>query len=699
MNTPHLVPFWKGMPFFRLLLPFIAGIILQWYIRPPVFWMVTGMGCLLCLYIGIRMLPSAKRYRLLFVNGIFLHGILTSAGAICLYLHDIRNHPEWVGNKMDAENTLLMAIVKEPLNEKSKSFKTTAKLIAYSDTIQNKSLQSDIYVYIKKDSSSLLPAIGDTILFNSQLLKPVKHTGNPGSFDYAGYALFQGITHEAFLSAKNYTVRRTAKSFTFRRWLYSLNNGIVQILHDNIKGGKEAGVAEALLVGYRNDLDKNLVQAYANTGVVHVIAISGLHLGLIYGILLLLLKPLNKKKWMKWGKPVLVLSVVWIFALLCGAGASILRAAVMFSCISVGESLHRGTSAYNSLFASAFLLVCYQPFFLWDVGFQLSYAAVGSIFIFMQPVYQLFYFSNKLLDLLWKLSAVSLSAQILTLPLLLFHFHQFPVLFLFTNIVAVPLSSMILISEILLCVLAIIPTIATTAGTITTWLIRCMNGFVEWVNRLRFGTIEEIQVSLLQTLLLYLLILLISLGWIAQKRKVLIPSLLVLALIGLLRMADYYRAARQYKLVVYNIPRCQAIDIISGNRYSFLGEQQLKEDHETQQLYLKAARTKFRVRPANLKDSALQRGALIRIGGKKVLIFDTNTSIPSPHEKTSVDIIILSHNPDITISKLAAAFHCRQYVFDASNSLWKIQQWKTGCDSLHLQSHSVSLQGAFIQDF
>jgi competence protein ComEC len=210
----------------------------------------------------------------------------------------------------------------------------------------------------------------------------------------------------------------------------------------------ETGVAEALLIGYRDDLDKDLVRAYSNTGVVHIIAISGLHLGMIYGLMLLLLKPFRKYKWMRWAKPLLILLVLWGFSLLAGAAASILRSVVMFSFIVIGESLGRKTNIYNTLAASAFCLLVYNPYFFWDVGFQLSYTAVLSIVLFMKPVYQWLYFKNKLLNAIWQLNAITLAAQVLTLPVILYYFHQFPNLFLFTNFVAVPLIGIYFIRRI-----------------------------------------------------------------------------------------------------------------------------------------------------------------------------------------------------------------------------------------------------------
>ena len=176
----------------------------------------------------------------------------------------------------------------------------------------------------------------------------------------------------------------------FNQFLFTSRQNILNVLHENLQGkDDQLSIAEALLIGYTQDLDKDLVQAYSNTGVVHIIAISGMHLGLIYVMLVWIFNRIPYIKKLRILRVILVLSGLWLFALLTGGGASILRSAVMFSCIVIGENFGRKTSIYNSLAASAFILLCVNPFYLWDVGFQLSYLALSGIVIFQKPVYHL----------------------------------------------------------------------------------------------------------------------------------------------------------------------------------------------------------------------------------------------------------------------------------------------------------------------
>jgi competence protein ComEC len=340
--------------------------------------------------------------------------------------------------------------------------------------------------------------------------------------------------------------------------LLNARNNVLSIFRKWVPGETETGVAEALLIGYRDDLDKDLVRAYSNTGVVHIIAISGLHLGMIYGLMLLLLRPFRKYKWMRWAKPLLILFVLWGFSLLAGAAASILRSVVMFSFIVIGESLGRKTNIYNTLAASAFCLLVYNPYFFWDVGFQLSYTAVLSIVLFMKPVYQWFYFKNKLLNAIWQLNAITLAAQVLTLPVILYYFHQFPNLFLFTNFVAVPLSGFILYGELLLLLVYKIPFLNVYTGKAVSFLIRQMNTLLNKPTGC-LSLLQTIQTSITQTILLYIGIGCVAWWLLDKKTKALLTGIVCLAGCILIASLTAIRQSQQHTMIIYNVPRLSAM--------------------------------------------------------------------------------------------------------------------------------------------
>jgi competence protein ComEC len=471
----------------------------------------------------------------------------------------------------------------------------------------------------------------------------------------------------------------------------------LSILRKYIHGPKEKGLAEALLIGYKDDLDKNLVQSYTKTGVVHVIAISGLHLGLIYWLLVRLCAPLRKRKMSRWLSPIMIIAGLWLFSFIAGAQPSVLRSAVMFTCIVVAEGFSRKTSIYNSLAFSAFVLLCINPFWLWDVGFQLSYSAVLSIVIFMKPIYSWFYIRNKFFDSLWKLNAVSIAAQLLTTPFSIYHFHQFPVYFLLSNLIAVPLSSIIVLGEIFLCAASMVPFVGFVSGRILSWLISLMNAYIEGVESLPCSLWEGLQINFLQAAFVVVIISAVA-CWLLLKEKFWIwPAMIALLVCCILRSISFHQSNLQQTFIVYNIPKHQAIEVINGRNYFFIGDSELLANVFARNFHLKPSHTLFRVTPGDDPLANFFRAKhLIEVGSKKILLVDHDLTLDSCGKRIVVDVLVLSGNAKVYLLKLSKTLKIRQVVFDASASPGKIKFWMKDCDSLRIPYHNVSEKGAFV---
>ena len=397
-------------------------------------------------------------------------------------------------------------------------------------------------------------------------------------------------------------------------------------------------------------------------------------------------------------KVICILSCLWLFTLLTGGAASILRAAVMFTCIVIGENTGRKSSIYNSLAASAFILLCYNPYFLWDVGFQLSYLAVLGIVIFQKPIYHLFYIKNKIINPVWQLMSVAIAAQILTFPVCLYYFHQFPTLFLITNVLLVPLSSLILFIEIFLVAFSWIPIAALFIGKLTWALIWLMNKIILWFNNLPYSVWDRIPATAVTTILLYAFVMAIG-YWLLNKNKTAFKFSMA-ALLSFVVLTGYskIKSFEQQKLIVYNVPQHRAIDIVKGNNFKFIGDSVLLTDGMLQNFHLKPARIYLQLdKKVETPDFFLQNNFML-LGNKKILLID-KTVIFEAADTPDLDYIIISKNPKVSIEDLARVFNCRQFVFDASNSLWKIANWKKECEQLHLPCYSVPESGAFVVDF
>ncbi len=652
---------------------------------------------------GFFFIPFFNRFKFFFVSGVAATSLFLSIGALLAWHKDIRNNPGWLGNSYKEKNAIAVTL-DEPLTEKTKSFKANASVNYLLQSDNSIPVHGKVILYFKKDlpagqAGSSIPKMdyGSKIIFKKQL-QEIKNSGNPGGFDYKRYALFQGITHQVFLKQDEFEVLDGKEESWFKRFIYRSRERLLNILRKNIPADKELGLAEALLIGYKDDLDQSLVQSYTNTGVVHIIAISGLHLGLIYWLLALLLKPLKNQKKIKWLRPVLIITGLWLFSLLAGAQPSLLRSALMFTCIVLGDSLSKKTSIYNTLAFSAFILLCINPYWLWDVGFQLSYAAVLSIIIFMRPIYNWFYIKNRTLDLIWKLNAVTLAAQVLTVPLSIYHFHQFPNYFLLTNFVAVPLSSLILLGEIFLCAIAWIPAIALLAGKLLSSMIWLMNTWIEKIESMRFSIWDKLQISIIQAILLIVFATGISYWLMEKMMRGLTIGLVALLGFIVLRSFSFINATRQQKIIVYNMPQRSAVDFIDGRNYLFVGDPGLEAHDFLRNFHLKPARIYFRITPSNSLDNFWRNENYIRYNNKNILLFDSSISFQPTNNKPVIDLLLISKNPRLNMTKLVAALNIRQVVFDGSVPPWKTKIWKKDCDSLHIPYHEVTAKGAFVMN-
>ena len=667
ITTP---PFWHQAPFTRLLFPLITGIVTCYYLLHGVFTN-TQIQTTLYLSVGVSIsgllvaaqLSGFKKYRSRFIQGIFLQIVFASLGIAAM---------QNMLRARDQETALLAASKKgaiyimrliEPLQLKNKTYKTVAIIESIGTAQHEIKTRIKIIVHIAVDSSQNIVAFltaGRYIATTTQP-NPVPDMHNPGGFNYKEWLFRNEITHQLYLAKGSWAMLPTKKS---NQYLQVLQQIIRNRLQQNITGKQEKAVAAALLIGYKQDIDSDLMKAYSNTGVIHVIAISGLHLGLIYGLLIGIFSWMPDSKIKKWTAPPIMLLVLWGFALLTGAGPSIVRAAVMFSFIIMASIVKQNSSILNALAASAFFLLLLHPFYLWDIGFQLSYAAVLSIVLYQKNIFDSIYFKYKWMQACWQLNAVTLSAQVLTLPLIVYHFHQFPNYFLFSNFIVVPLSSIILYGCLLILPFGSFAYLGKALSVATSSLISCMNWIIQKMNALPFATTNNLEINTAEVLLFFIIIVCFTLFIQTQKNKWCYLSLIALLAGCSMHSFMQIQVAGQTTLTVWFVPKTTKITIRYG----------------------------------------LQKETLFPIGNSAFSIGQTRFisigQMPSPKNRPTpaikVDILLISNLPKSPIPLLAKQFKRSLYVFDSSIPLWKMESWKKEAEGLHLRHHFVSQQGAFV---
>ena len=692
------IQLWKRAPFIRLVIPLIIGIVLQYNFQFSLLSILFSLLFFISAFFISKFFAISFQYKIPFLLGFVITLILISTGILITFIKDIRHVKNWYGNNLAVTNQLVIKI-NEPKQEKAGSYK--AECLIESNIINDTAVKTTgkIFAYFTKNKNSEKLQYGDRLLINNSLHE-IRNSGNPGAFDYKKYAACQQIFHTAYLKDNEWVLLKEKLVNPIRQFIYNSRNSILGILNESMKGQEqENSVAEALLIGYTNDLDKEMIQAYSNTGVIHIIAISGMHLGLIYVMLLWVLNliPIIKKSGVT--KTIIILTFLWVFAFLTGANASILRSALMFSCILIGQNLDKKTSIYNSLAISAFILLCYNPYYLWDVGFELSYLAIIGIVVIHKHLFHSLKIENKLLSKIWEMSSLTISAQTFTFPLCLFYFHQFPNIFLLSNLIMIPLSSLILFIEILLVFSFKIPLLGAFLAKGTYLLIKIMNQSIVWFNHVPFAITPDISASIISTTVLFIVIIALSIWMKYLSKKAFFIALISLCVFFLMGLISTIQSAKQHTIIVYNISKHQAIDFISGNQNYFVGDSDIIQGSTLFNYNIKPARIMFKVKSDLVPDSSFYQFSPFYVFHKqRILLINGRDSLFKSKKRMNLDLIILSRNANVDIEELYQSYHCNEIVFDDSNPMWKIEEWKKDCERLHLRFHSTPENGAFIKN-
>jgi competence protein ComEC len=663
----------------RLILPFLGGILGQAYYQPPV--QVTKyvfIGSIICLLL-LQNLPIATKGYYNIASGFIVAALLFAAGAWVTWKVDIKHDHRYFANRYVHRSFLLVEVNSLP-EEKANSYKALGTVSAVISPEGRVSTGGQLILYwpkqlhLRKGCRFLTRAIPQRIT----------NSGNPGSFDYEQFCARQQLFYQAYITRDGYFPLQSSRH---PDWIGNLAGWCLQQLKRYIGEGPEAGMAEALLIGYRQDMDKEVARAYSNAGIVHVIAISGMHLALLYSSLLLLLKFLPIRKYTGLFQAAIILFVLWTFALVTGASASVLRAVVMCSVMVTGKFvIQQQGHSYNTFIASAFLVLSYNPYLLFDLGFQLSYLAVGSIMVFYTPIYELAGARYKFINLVWQSVAISLAAQLLTTPVTLFYFHQFPSYFLLANLVAVPLCTLVIYLEAFLLMLVPFPLLAAWMGKAVYWLIHFMNWAIGWLGNLPGAVIEGIHFSALQMWLCYGLICSVAGWWMRGWKHGCLFALLCCWAMAADEALWRLRVREQKWLVVYHSPRQTFIDCIQGNKAMHLATT------DTLPESVRLARSALGV-TTSLKLS--HYGNYIAFGGKRIMLAGV---LPRCYARRplKLDYLVVTDQTNSRLTQLRRLYDFKLLVLPAGIRKYKREQWREDCRQAQQAYYDVDEQKALI---
>ncbi|WKN42553.1 ComEC/Rec2 family competence protein [Tunicatimonas pelagia] len=557
-----------------------------------------------------------------------------------------------------------------------------------------------IVVYQPKSDSCQLLQFGDKILVKG-LPGEIKPPNNPAEFDYRQFMAYQGIYHQQYLPADRWKVIQAGVVPAWQGWAGRWRSRCREILLRYVQDKQAQGITLAITLGLKSHLEKEVQTAYAAAGAMHVLAVSGLHVGIIYLIVNFLFKPLLSLP--KGGvllHTVLCLQVLWLYAALTGFSPSVQRAAVMFSFVIVGSALNRQSSIYNTLACSAFALLWINPYLMYSVGFQLSYLAVFGI-VYLQPkIVAWLEPPNKLLAWAWGLTAVSIAAQIATFPLSLYYFHQFPVYFWISNIVVIPGALVMLPLGLVTLVTGFtIPALAEWVGLLLEKFILAINFLVALVQQLPGSTIENIFISASQTWLLYFAIVALAALFYYRKLRYLSLAVVSLFLIATVQTVRYYQQSKERSLTVYQVKNETYLDFTEGFNNLLWGERTATADYHIRPNHIrKGVHTQFMV-DSSANNSVARRASdgvtLFQYHEKVIALVDQKLG-KKPKQPVSVNYVVVAKNAVRDLNQLDRYFQYEQLIIDGSNSYYTTRKLTKQAEQKHINCHAVSLQGALI---
>lgn len=423
--------------------------------------------------------------------------------------------------------------------------------------------------------------IGNRITFKAAL-NPITGSGNPSQFDYGKYMQAKGVYYQCYV--KTGISSTTGKGLSMRTKALVLREKIMERFRKTGLSDNQLGILAALTIGERQLLTPELKSSFSASGATHILAVSGLHVGIVSILIGNLLGLFIRGKRGRKLKSLIVILLLWCYAFISGLSPSIMRAATMFSFVEFGHILGRKGHFFNTLAASAFLLLLINPFVLFEIGFQLSYFAVSSIVYFQPLIAKLFSPKTVAGKWIWSMLTVSVAAQIGTTPLCMYYFHQFPTYFWLSNFIAIPAAAAIMYLAVTYLLLSFIPIAATVIVFVLRNVISALIFSMQTICSIPGAVIDNIWITPETVFLLYVLVLSVS-AVITKKSVLQLKVVLVTAsLLVALSCFSFFKASRQTVLIVYNMQNPTISLIVGRNHYFYVQQDVMQNDYEMRTL-------------------------------------------------------------------------------------------------------------------
>lgn len=676
----------KSIPFLRILLPYVLGTacLLQGIFIPqlPLLFGLSFLSLGFTFWLRARRKQAnAARDSVFFISLYsFLFLLAFEAGA----LYNARTQHNHYSHYISQEEQLLMVTIADMPVATEKSLKLNVLVDAVEQNGQWHYATGTILVYAKQPVAKRLNT-GDPLLLKSKL-SAIAAPQNPGEFDYKKFLERRNLFHSAYVAPEEVWLSGTAgTTWSLSRFGIAIREYVVKILREAGLSQEAFSICTALLVGYDDEINADVMQSFSHSGTLHILSVSGMHTGILYMVLMLLCKLVDPHNRYAKLRCALVIAVMLLFAAITGFSPSVLRAVLMLVLVLLGKTFRRNGNPYNTLLFSAFLLLLYNPFLLADVGFLLSYLAVGGIMYLYPLINDRWSPENRILKFCWDISLMSVAATLFTLPVTLYYFHQFPLWFMLSNLIIIPLSTVLMGAAflLLLChkILFLKQCLVLLINGITTAMLRTAqltdDPVYGYMDNISFGSTDVLFCSLFIVLILWFSV--------SKSYKVLVAVFFCAIAWAGTSAWMVYRQSSETELVVFSVKR-KAVCLLRTGRDVYLRADSLTEGE-------------FRrsVRPYLLRYSGIRlqptKSDAWQVAQKRVV----NPGKAFRRLKHVCDYLIVSHN---TVPNLDSLPQIKPLVIaDCSNSYTFVKKLKKQCAGLGISFYSVKEKGALVIPF
>ena len=683
--------------FVRILLPFTIGILIahKLQLKVNILFFLSGM---LFLFSGLVITniyyKSLKAYNFKSLVGALLFLSWFTFGALICLLNSQLIKPNhyakhsypilkgWIKNEPQVSRQILrfeVSITSGYLNLTSNKATGTLLVALSIDSLKPISL-----------------TYGDELIISCHY-SPLEPPYNPAEFDFSAWLATKNIYHQTFIKQNQLFKLNHNQGNPIVQYAIEVRKRQVDLYRKLIKDDEAFAVASTLVLGYRADLSKETLAAYSKTGTIHALSVSGMHVGIIYIFLNWALSFLDKNKLLKIIKVLLICSLIWYYSLLTGFSPSVLRSAVMLTVYILAKTFNKNSNSYNILAFTAFCLLCYDPFLLWDVGFQLSFLAVFGL-IYLQPkIHQWIVIQNKWLDQLWATTALSLAAQITTFPLSIYYFHQFPLYFIISNLfILLPLSAMMYLG------IGILTLRLYFLAPLFEWIIRLTNEGLKWIADLPFAGITAIWINQWQLIILTVALGIFVFALANYQKKLLLVAMLFLLIFQLFATDQKLEHFHQRKIIFFSLRKNYATAFIDGDSAVLLTD--LSDRASSYQFFVKPALDQLELKKIKFiawetdttLNAFIKKDHQIAFHQYQILLLDQSFNHQKIEELPKFDLVWLHQNPKKSMVELRQEVIFSNLLIDVTNQDGLIAKFEREANKLGLKYYTLKKNKAYL---